>query len=156
MEIKVRKAEQKDLERIAEIESLCFEKPWTKEMVESSFDDEMNAIWVADTPNGIAGYLLAFCMPTVSSEIYRIATDPKFRRNKVAHNLINFMLCYCNLIGSEKILLDVNVNNAPAIALYKSFDFLEDGTRPKYYDNKDDALLMSRTVSIESKPLNLD
>lgn len=156
MEIKVRKAEEKDLERIAEIESLCFEKPWTKEMVENSFDDEMNALWVADTPDGIAGYLLAFCMPTVTAEIYRIATDPKFRRNKVAHNLINFMFCYCNLIGVEKILLDVNANNAPAIALYKSFDFLEDGRREKYYDNTDDAILMSRVVTLEMKPLNLE
>lgn len=156
MDIKVRKAEEKDLERISEIEKLCFDKPWTKEMVESSFSDDMNALWVADTAEGIAGYLLAFCMPTVNAEIYRIATDPQFRRNKVAHNLINFMLCYCNLIGAEKILLEVNANNIPAIELYKSFNFLEDGRREKYYDNKDDAILMSRVVTLEMKPLGLD
>jgi len=156
MDIKVRQATSKDLNRIAEIEILCFDKPWTRESLEKSFDDEMNAMWVAETKEGIAGYLLAFCMTAVNAEVYRIATDPKFRRNKVAHNLINFMFCYCNLLAIQKILLDVNVNNAPAIALYKSFNFEEDGIRPKYYDNKDDALLMSRTVSIETKPLNLD
>lgn len=156
MNIKVRAATIKDLDRIAEIESLCFEHPWTKDALEKSLDDEMNCMWVADTEDGVGAYLLAFCTPTLDAEIYRVATDPKFRRNKLAHNLINFMFCYCNLIACEKILLDVNVNNTSAIALYKSFNFLEDGIRPKYYDNKDDALLMSRIVTLEMKPLDLD
>lgn len=156
MDIKVRQAKIEDLDRIAQIEELCFDKAWNRDSLEKSLDDEMNAMWVAETKEGIAGYLLAFCITGVNAEIYRIATDPKFRRNKVAHNLLNFMFCYCNLMAVEKILLDVNVNNAAAISLYKSFDFEEDGFRPKYYDNKDDALLMSRTVSIETKPLNLD
>jgi len=156
MEIKVRQATTKDLDRIADIEQLCFDKPWTRDSLEKSLDDEMNAMWVAETKDGIAGYLLAFCAVSINAEIYRIATDPKFRRNKVAHNLLNFMLCYCNLQANEKILLDVNVNNKAAISLYKSFNFEEDGIRPKYYDGKDDALLMSRTVSIETKPLNLE
>lgn len=153
MEIKVRQAEEKDIDRIFEIEKLSFSHPWTKEMLSDSLDNEMNAIWVADTKDGIAGFLIAFCIPTVNAEICDIAVDPAFRRQKVAHNLINFMLCYCNLIAAEKVLLEVNVNNSNAIALYKSFDFVEDGIRPKYYEGKEDALLMSRVVTLEMKPI---
>lgn len=160
MNIKVRQAEEKDLKRIAEIEAQSFDHPWTLEMIKESLDNEMNIIWVADAIDGdkkdVAGFLIAFCIPAVNAEICDIAVDPRFRRNKVAHNLINYMLCYCNLIAVEKILLDVNVNNAGAIALYKSFDFIEDGIRPKYYENKDDAILMSRVVTVELKPLDLD
>ena len=153
MNIKIRKATERDLDRLSEIENLSFDHPWTKDMIAESLDNEMNAVWVADTEEGVAGFLIAFCMPTVNAEIYDIAVDPKFRRNKVAHNLINYMLCYCNLIAVEKILLDVNEHNEAAISLYKSFDFLEDGRRPKYYDNKDDAILMSRVVTLEMKPI---
>ena len=156
MDIKIRQATIEDLDRIVEIENQSFDHPWTKEMIEDCFDNEMNAVWVADTPSGIAGFLIAFCLPTVNAEIYDIAVAPEYRRNRVAHNLINYMLCYCNLLMIEKILLEVNVNNASARALYKSFDFVEDGIRPKYYDGKDDAVLMSRTVSIEMKPLAED
>jgi len=163
MNIKVRKAEEKDIERILEIDGAAFSHPWTKETFSEDLDDDLKAVWVAELSdddigiNGvIAGYLDSFVMPTVEAEVLRIACDEKYRRKGIAHNLLNFMLCYCNLIAAPKILLEVREDNAPAIALYKSFNFAEDGRRKKYYDNSVDAILMSRVVSIETRNLQLD
>ena len=156
MNIKVRSAETKDIERIMEIDAVSFPNPWKRETFEADMDDELKALWVAEADGAVAGYLDAFVIPTVESEILRIAVHPDFRQQKIAHNLVNFMLCYCNLIASPKALLEVREDNAPAIALYKSFNFGEDGRRPKYYDNTTDAILMSRIVSIETRNLQLD
>lgn len=156
MDIKVRSAEEKDIEKIMEIDSAAFSHPWSKETFLSDMDDDLKALWVAEADGTVAGYLDAFVMPTVDGEILRIASHPDFKRKKIAHNLVNFMLCYCNLIASPKILLEVREDNEPAIALYKSFNFEEDGRRAKYYDNTVDAILMSRVVSIETRNMQLD
>ena len=156
MNIKVRSAEEKDIDRILEIDSASFSHPWSRDTFLADMDDDLKALWVAEADGTVAGYLDAFVMTTVDGEVLRIATHPDFRKQKIAHNLLNFMLCYCNLIASPKILLEVREDNAPAIALYKSFDFTEDGRRTKYYDNTTDAILMSRVVSIETRNLQLD
>ena len=50
-------------------------------------------------------------------------------------------------IAKEKklkdITLEVNVNNIPAINLYKKYNFKEVGIRKKYYNNSDDAIIMT-------------
>ena len=43
----------------------------------------------------------------------------------------------------SSITLEVNTNNLTAIHIYKKFNFKETGLRKKYYDNKDDALIMT-------------
>ena len=40
------------------------------------------------------------------------------------------------------ITLEVNINNLPAINLYKKYQFKEVGLRKKYYNNEDNAILM--------------
>ena len=43
----------------------------------------------------------------------------------------------------KDITLEVNVNNIPAINLYKKYNFKEVGIRKKYYNNTDDAIIMT-------------
>ena len=40
--------------------------------------------------------------------------------------------------------LEVRASNEPAISLYKSFGFSEVGVRKKYYENTEDALLLTK------------
>jgi len=156
MEIKVRKAEEKDIQRIMEIDGLCFHTSWSQKTFSDDLEDDLKALWVAEAEGKIFGYLDAFVMPTLDAEVLRIATDPEKRRCGIAHNLLNFMICYCNLIASSRVLLEVRADNEAAIALYESFDFGRDGIRQKYYDNSVDAVLMSREVSIETSNMQLD
>ena len=43
----------------------------------------------------------------------------------------------------KDITLEVNINNTSAINLYKKYNFKEVGIRKKYYNNLDDALIMT-------------
>ena len=45
---------------------------------------------------------------------------------------------HCN-----KIHLEVNENNKPAIHLYEQFGFKQDGLRKKYYNGTNNAILMT-------------
>lgn len=42
------------------------------------------------------------------------------------------------------ITLEVNENNLPAIHLYEKYNFINLGIRPRYYDNKYAAYIMTK------------
>lgn len=44
---------------------------------------------------------------------------------------------------STSITLEVNENNLPAIHLYEKFNFKRLGLRKKYYNNTDNAVIMT-------------
>ena len=46
----------------------------------------------------------------------------------------------------KDITLEVNINNIPAINLYKKYNFEEVGIRKKYYNNVEDALIMTKKL----------
>ncbi len=57
---------------------------------------------------------------------------PEFRGQGVGTKLLSEALDHAKKIGLEKVELQVNVANAPAIALYKKLGFEVEGTIKKY------------------------
>ncbi len=49
-------------------------------------------------------------------------------------------------INSKTITLEVNENNLPAIKLYEKYGFKQIGLRKKYYNNIDNAIIMTTSV----------
>ena len=49
-------------------------------------------------------------------------------------------------INSESISLEVNENNSIAIHLYESYGFRKVGLRKKYYNGKDNAIIMTKVL----------
>jgi len=60
--------------------------------------------------------------------IHTLAVDPKYMKNGVGNQLINFAKKYSMEHGMKAIRLDVTIQNAPAIALYEKCDFQYVGT----------------------------
>ncbi|MBU2530819.1 MAG: GNAT family N-acetyltransferase, partial [Elusimicrobia bacterium] len=63
-------------------------------------------------------------------------------RNKVASRLMAKMLEYAKKNSCEEIYLEVNIKNNAAISFYNKIGFTKVGQRPKFYNGKDDAVLM--------------
>ena len=83
------------------------------------------------------------------ADIVSVAVAPELLRRGVATRLLLFALADLAGEGIEKITLEVAVDNAPALALYKRLDFREVGRRPGYYYRDRelvDALVMRRTL----------
>ena len=76
-----------------------------------------------------------------------IAVHKDFRRQGVAKLLLSNLINMCVENNIKSINLEVNEINFPAINLYKNFDFKIVGKRPKYYDNKYDAILMDLVIN---------
>jgi ribosomal-protein-alanine N-acetyltransferase len=60
---------------------------------------------------------------------------------------MSFYIDFCEKKGANQYFLEVSVSNAPAIHLYHSFGFRFLVKRKNFYQGRQDALLMTRSVS---------
>ena len=141
----LRRANANDIDRIAEMEKVCFpEDPWSRDMVAAEFSGLNQARYYAAEEGGeIVAYAGIWVIPP-EGYITNVAVLPECRRKGIASAVLQKMIEDSLAEGVTDITLEVRVSNAPAIALYKSFGFEEAGIRPKYYQDGEDALIMWR------------
>ena len=137
------KMEPHHLPDILKVEAECFSSPWTEAMFMSEIAGKFAHYFVAEESGHAVGYM---GMWTLSGEghITNIAVAKDSRRRGFAKALLTHFI---NIAKEEKLefmTLEVRASNEPAIALYESFGFVQVGVRKKYYDNRDDALLLTK------------
>ena len=76
-------------------------------------------------------------------DIVDIYVEENYRRQHIASYLLDYMIT--NTKKTTKILLDVAVDNEPALKLYDKFGFNVIHTRQKYYEQTD-AYVMERST----------
>jgi len=147
-EIRIRKMEISDLERVVEIDHSSFSLPWPA----SSFNFELqrnpaSRCWVAEIEaegrQRIVGMLVAWLIVD-ELHIATIATAGEFRRAHIGRRLMVHALGEAYKEGAVKSFLEVRRGNEAACSMYRKLGYQEDGVRPRYYqDNHEDAILMS-------------
>jgi tRNA threonylcarbamoyl adenosine modification protein YeaZ/ribosomal-protein-alanine acetyltransferase len=79
------------------------------------------------------------------AEIITICVRPKLRRRGFGKLILQ--QAERSLSGrADHLFLEVNAANAAAIALYRRLGFSEAGRRPRYYQGRDDALIMRKEI----------
>ena len=140
------------LDRLAQLERMCFSRPWSQKMLAEELDNQCAAFLVALEPEtaqpvGYAGLLV------VADEGYitNVAVDPVCRRQGVARQLLQVFDSFARGNHLAFLTLEVRPSNAAAIALYRSFGFAEAGRRRNYYDlPKEDALILTKYYAEEA------
>ena len=140
------------LDRLEQLERMCFSRPWSKKMLAEELDNQCAAFLVAVEPEtekavGYAGLLV------VADEGYitNVAVDPSCRRQGVAAQLLQVFDNFAKGNHLAFLTLEVRPSNAAAIALYEGFGFREVGQRRNYYDlPKEDALILTKYYTEEA------
>lgn len=85
------------------------------------------------------------------AEILTLAVAPWTRRKGVGRALMAAALDLARQSGAAAAFLEVDVGNAPAVALYESLGFVRAGVRKAYYDRgaagRADALVMRLSLT---------
>ncbi len=141
----VRRAEEKDVDRIAELEIECFTTPWTRESVYQDVVENPRALYlVAEIDNIVIGYAGIWSIVD-EGHITNVAVDPRFRKHHVGSAIIAVLLEVTEKAGIERHTLEVRRSNEAAIRLYEKYGFKVCGERKGYYeDTREDALIMWR------------
>lgn len=132
------------LDGVAEIESLTFHEPWSKQAL---------MLLCADGAFGVAAVeeekVLAYGgMLTVLNEgqITNVATHPAYRRKGLAAAVMEALLAGARSRGLAEITLEVRESNFAAIALYQRFGFTTVGKRPRFYSHPTETALIMKCV----------
>ena len=129
-------------EEVYQVEKACFSTPWSLESFRKDLENK-NAVYVCLEEDGkVIGYV---GMWNISGEgnINNVAVLPDYRRKGYGRLLLSHLISYAKEHQLLLLTLEVRASNEGAIHLYESCGFEVVGRRKKYYDNCEDAILMT-------------
>lgn len=135
-----------DLPQVLAIEKASFILPWN----EAQFRYELRTNpysfnFVAVHEEQIIGFI-NFWILFDQAHLNQIAVHPSFRKNKIGTIMLKDAFERMKQGDAVKVQLEVRIQNTIAIQFYETLGFKTLITKPKYYDNGDDALLMELTL----------
>ena len=75
-------------------------------------------------------------------QILKVGVDPAWRRHGIARELLSRVASDARDLGTRTCSLEVRAGNEGAQAFYRALGFESLGTRPRYYSDGEDALIM--------------
>jgi len=145
--VRVRRMTEGDLDEVVALQKIAFAHPWTAQMLRRELEHDWSTVLVAllDGPERVAGFIVYWL---VHDEVHvlNVATHPEERRRGVARLLMLEAEAAGRARGAVLSTLEVRRSNAAAIALYESLGYRTAGERRRYYDDGEDAAVMTRTL----------
>ena len=132
-----------DLPRILELEEICFsDSPWPrKEYLYELHENPFSCLQVIEEAGVIAGYIDWWILYD-KAQLANIAVDPAYRGRGYAKTMLEACIKDAEEKGCETLSLEARVSNVPALALYRSYGFIDAAIRKRYYEDGEDAILM--------------
>ena len=147
--LEIRRLSYADLPQVVAIERRAFTTPWSLAMFVLELSKPSSICLAALRKGRIVGYLVCSRYDVVW-HVMNVAVDVRLRREGLATALMEHLFRIADRPG-EQYTLEVRSSNAPAIELYERFGFKAAGRRRGYYhDNREDAVIMWRTVEGEA------
>jgi ribosomal-protein-alanine N-acetyltransferase len=151
---------EQDIVAVRAIDEVSFPRPWPVPVYEDELAKEPGrAIWlVARLPagsgevsrwavdgvvDGVVGYAGLWVIAD-EGHVCTLAVHPRARGLGIARRLLAALLEAAMAAGCSHATLEVRESNTVALGLYRTFGFLEEGRRARYYsDNGEDALILT-------------
>ena len=146
LRLSVRPPQLSDARALAEAELLCFSDPWPPQFFVSEIvaDGRFNRLLV-DAGGSMVAYL--FCAwQYLDLHVLKVATLPPYRRSGLARQLMKLAEDHAVEVGGESLTLEVRTTNTGAIALYEALDYHKVGLRRAYYQDGEDAVIMTKRI----------
>lgn len=136
--------EKSHIPSLVELEKISFSLPWTAKQFEDCLYLDNASFLVAE---GETGDILGYGGLSVAADegyLNNIAIFPQYQKQGVAGQILDI---YCRFAQANLAFLSLEVrpSNAPALALYEKYGFVQEAVRKDYYDDpNEDALILTR------------
>ena len=149
--MKIREAMQLDLPVLASMEKQLFsDSPWSMGQFKEEFAGvpKTRIFYVAtDAGNHIIGYAgVLVVAPGVEADVLTVGVLPQSQKQGIATAFMQRLEEWSASKGAPAMMLEVGVNNAPAIALYEKLGYANISTRRDYYGPGLDAFVMRKEL----------
>ena len=122
------KMEKEHCEILAELEKLCFSRPWSQKALEDEVDNPRAYFVTAVDGDKILGYGGMHCSH-MECYIDNIAVFGHHRRKGVGSAIVEALAAEARRQRAEFISLEVRPSNRAAVGLYTKLGFAEEGRR---------------------------
>lgn len=136
------------LDEAAGLHGALFERPWSRSALEELFTAPgTTGAAVVDAVGGhrFAGFVLFRSLGDFA-EILTVAVAPEYRRQGLGRMLLRHAVRKAREAGAERLLLEVQDGNLPAMRLYEKLGMTAIDRRPNYYKSDNgshaDAIMM--------------
>lgn len=144
MNFSIEKMQQSRIKYIADLEKLCFSKPWSERALEEELLNENAHFFTAILYGRVIGYI-GFHSAADEGYIANAAVHPNFRNMGCASLLIQEAIKEAQRLKLAFLSLEVRTSNANAIRLYEKYGFEKVGVRKAFYtEPKEDGIIMTR------------
>ncbi|MEE1389648.1 MAG: ribosomal protein S18-alanine N-acetyltransferase [Clostridia bacterium] len=134
-----------DLDSISDILTCEFDDFWNYNIFKSELENKNSKYIVAKLNSEIVGFGgIWFAVDDI--HITNIVVKKRYRNKKIGTLILNNLIEMCRNQLQKSITLEVNANNIPAQKLYENSGFKTVGIRKKYYNNTDDAIIMTKVL----------
>ncbi len=147
---KIRFMQSADLEQILSIQNETDFQTWTLRQFQEETELPYSLAIVAEIENRVTGYAVLHFMAD-EAELLSIAVRPAFQRQGIAQKLWIFAEESLRKDHVCTYFLEVRRSNEKAKIFYLKNGFEITGTRPRYYADGEDALLMKKNGSVIPK-----
>lgn len=118
---------------------------WNEKILRDEFENENSEYYVLVKENDVLGFG-GLWFNIDEAHVMNIAVKENLRRNGYGAKILDFLIGRAKERGKECITLEVREDNIAAIRLYEKLEFVVTGRRKRYYDNRVDAVIMSRVL----------
>lgn len=147
MNLLIEKMTLKDLEKISDIFYSEFDDFWTINMLKQELENPNTYYLVAKINDEIVGFGGVYQLLDEMNINY-IVTKKNKRNLGIASQILYNLISFANTKKIKTIMLEVNEKNIFAIKLYEKFEFKKVGLRKKYYNNIDNAIMMTKIMNL--------
>lgn len=133
---------------LAAIHAQAFPSPWPVEAFQTLIPDPVRLGWAAVCGDEPAGFIFLQQIGE-EAEILTFAVRPDFQSLGIGRALLSHAIAHTGSRGAIRMVLEVEIGNAAALALYRGFGFQEVGRRTGYYTEGPqlrDALILSLDI----------
>lgn len=144
--IKIEKMTFEDFKSIENVLQTEFDEFWTPSILKSELESSLSKYIVAKNEDEVVGFAGIIILPD-DVEITNIVTKKNERKKGIGKLLLDKLIQMAFELKKD-ISLEVNEENDAAINLYKKAGFEEVGIRKKYYNGKNNAIIMTKKFTI--------
>lgn len=132
-----------DLEEMKDTLYSDFDNFWSYNVLKQELVNQNTTYIIAKEISEVVGFAgISICFDEAT--LNNIVVKKSCRGKGIGGELLESLIELCSNMNMKLLTLEVNTQNTPAIKLYEKFGFKNQGIRKKYYNNTQDAFIMTK------------
>lgn len=146
--VSIREYRSSDFPALCALDRLCFPEgiAYTPQEIALGLAQRGAFSFVAEAEGRVIAFLLAYQKKPAVGHLVTIDVHPDSRRQGIGHKLMALAEEQLQRRGARRIVLEVSVQNDPALRFYQELGYSVKRLLPSYYQDRSDAYLMEKIL----------